>query len=271
MRSVRSATWAIVLAGVTGLALSACKGSGPSDEEKPIVVEQNGPIELGDSLPESTPSAEEVSVVEQPKPQPTRTVVIRERGPRNQAPAAETPSETPRENVTPSRPTAIPAGTAIPFTILAQIDSEHNQVGDTWTGRVSHDIVVAGHVVIPAGAAISGVVTAMNEGDRNGGRGYVTLDARSVETVNGTRSIAAAPVSGGHSYGDKGFPTKETAIGAGAGAVLGGVIGGKKGAAIGAAAGGAGGAAMGKARNDQEVALNSGSGLTITIQAPVAL
>ena len=88
---------------------------------------------------------------------------------------------------------------------------------------------------------------------------------------SGTRSIAATPVAGGHSYADKGFPTKETGIGAGAGAVLGGIIGGKKGAAIGAAAGGAGGAAMGAARDDYEVALNSGSDLTVRTTSSISL
>lgn len=264
MKSIIAGSIAILL----GLGVVACdRGPGEAEEDVPIVVEESGPIALGE--PDSIPFEEEVQVVDEPQPEVvTRTVVIRERP----APAAprEEPAEE-REDITPPRPTSVPAGTHIPIQILAQIDSEHHSVGDAWTGRVTRNVTVGGHVVIPAGAAVSGVVTAIDEGDASGGQGSITLDARSIETVAGTRAIAAAPVAGGASYRDEGFPTKETAIGAGAGAALGAIVGGKKGAAIGAAAGGAGGAAMGASRKDYEVAMAAGTNLTIRLESPVAL
>lgn len=258
--------WLLVLmVGSVGITALACGGEGADevDEDLPIVVEDSGPIALGDSV---GPTADEIDVVQERPRVIERTVVVRE-------PPRSEPSPQPAPDVAPapSRPSAIPAGTSISFTTLHQVDSEHNEVGSTWTGRVTRNVVVGGQVVIPAGATVSGVVTAMNEGDDNGGNGSVTLEARSVETAYGSRSISAPPVSGGHSYADKGFPTKETAIGAGAGAVLGGIIGGKKGAAIGAGVGGAGGAAMGKARDDYEVALNAGSNFTVRLNSPVGL
>ncbi|HKY59503.1 MAG TPA: hypothetical protein VJP59_00695 [Gemmatimonadota bacterium] len=257
--------WVLALAlGSFGVAAAACANEGADevDEDLPIVVEDGGPIALGDT---TGLGADEIDVVEERPRVVERTVIVRD-APRSE-PVVEQPSPAPA----PSRPSAIPAGTSIPFATLHQIDSEHNQVGSTWTGRVTRNVVVGGQVVIPAGATVTGVVTHMNEGDDNGGRGSITLEARSVETAYGTRSIAASPVAGGHSYADKGFPTKETGIGAGAGAVLGGIIGGKKGAAIGAAAGGAGGAAMGAARDDYEVALNAGSDLTVRLTSSVGL
>ncbi len=260
----------LLLVGLLTLGFAAC-GTGPDqaeDEDTPIVVEESGPIALG----ESDPTDDEIQVVDEDEPEVvTRTVVVRER-------PAPTPRESPRSETDddfvprgPARPSAVPAGTRIPIALLAQIDSEHNEVGSSWTGRVTRDVVVNGVVVIPSGAAVSGVVMAMNEGDDNGGGGSITLDARSIETVAGTRSLAAAPVSGGHSYGDKGFPTKETAVGAGAGAVIGGIVGGKKGAAIGAGVGGAGGAAMGTARDDYEVAMNAGTDLTLRTTSSIGL
>lgn len=257
----------VVLLVVFGLV--ACQGGEEAEEDVPIVVEETGPIALGE--PDTVPFEEEVQVVEEEEPRVvTRTVVVRERP----APARETPREEPVEeprDVTPARPTPIPAGTSVPIEILAQIDSENHDVGDAWTGRVTRDVTVNGRVVIPAGAAVSGVVTAIDEGDESGGNGSITLQARSIETVAGTRPIATAAVSGGRSYRDKGFPTKETAIGAGAGAAIGAVVGGKKGAAIGAAAGGAGGAAMGSSRRDYEVAMPAGTTLTIRIERPIEL
>ncbi|MGH7563421.1 MAG: YMGG-like glycine zipper-containing protein, partial [Gemmatimonadota bacterium] len=244
MRTQRSIErWLLVLTvGSIGIAALACGGEGADevDDDLPIVVEDSGPIALADSV---GPTADEIDVVEEQPRVVERTVVVRERPRVEPTPVAPAPDPTPA----PSRPSAIPAGTSISFSTLHQVDSEHNDVGSTWTGRVTRNVVVGGKVVIPAGATVTGVVTNMNEGDDNGGNGSITLEARSVETAYGTRSIAASPVAGGHSYADKGFPTKETAIGAGAGAVLGGIIGGKKGAAIGAGVGGAGGAAMGQA------------------------
>lgn len=265
MRSNKRSMIAVGVAALLAGAFLACQGD-TAEEDTPIVVEEGGPIALGESLP-SGPTEDEVQLAEEPRVV-TRTVVVRERP----APAPNTPEpREAREPITPARVSTIPSGTAVPVTLLAQIDSEHNEVGESWTGRVTRDVVVGGQVVIPAGAAVSGVVIAMDEGDQSEGNGSITLEARSIETTSGTRSIASAPVSGGHSYTDEGFPAKETAIGAGAGAAIGAIVGGKKGAAIGAAAGGMGGAAMGSARADYEVAMPAGTDFTIRISNTVAL
>jgi hypothetical protein len=263
MRSNRRSMIAAGMAALIAGTILACQGE-TAEEDTPIVVEEGGPIALGESLP-SGPTEEEIQLAEEPQVV-TRTVVVRERP----VPAPRDEPVT-RAPVAPSRPASIPAGTSVPVTLLAQVDSEHNDVGESWTGRVTRDVVVGGQVVIPAGAAVSGVVVAMDEGDRNEGRGSITLEARSIETTSGTRSIASAPVSGGHSYAEESFPAKETAIGAGAGAAIGAIVGGKKGAAIGAAAGGMGGAAMGSARADYEVAMPAGTDFTIRISSDVAL
>jgi len=263
MRSYNRSMIAVGVAALLAGGVLACQG-GTTEEDTPIVVEEGGPIALGESLP-SGPTEAEIQLAEEPRVV-TRTVVVRER-----PEPARTPEPEYREPVAPARVSTIPSGTAVPVTLLAQIDSEHNEVGQSWTGRVARDVVVGGQVVIPAGAAVSGVVIAMDEGDQNEGNGSITLEARSIETTAGTRSIASAPVSGGHSYADQGFPAKETAIGAGAGAAIGAIVGGKKGAAIGAAAGGMGGAAMGSARADYEVAMPAGTDITIRITSAVAL
>lgn len=268
MRSILRSILPVLLIGAVGATLAACGGEGgaeASDEEAPIVVEEGGPIALGDP----GPSEDEIDVVEEPEPEPrvVERTIIRERPraePRREEPAREAPRPAP-ESVT-----AIPSGTNVPVTMMVRLDSENHDVGDTWSGRVARDVVVRDRVVIPAGAAVSGVITAIDEGDRSG-NGSMTLVARSLETAEGTRSVAAAPVSSGVMYEDKGFPTKETAIGAGAGAALGAIIGGKKGAAIGAGVGGAGGAVAGNQRNDQEVAIESGTTVTIRLEEDVPL
>lgn len=250
----------LIVLGLAAVAL-ACNRGGGEPEDTPIVVEENEPITLGEP---TSPTAEEVDVVDEPRVI-TRTVVVRER-------PAPTRREQPRseEPARPTRPSAIPSGISIPISLLTNIDSQDNNVGDSWTGRVTRDVVVNGFVVIPGGSTVTGVITAMDEGDGDG-VGSITLDARSVETVSGTRSIAASPAAVGQVYEDNSFPARETAIGAGAGAVLGAIVGGKKGAAIGAAAGGAGGAAMGTARNQREVAAGAGTSFSVQTQSPVDL
>ena len=141
-----------VAIGVTaGLALGATASDRETAEEDiPIVVEESGPIALGD--PDTTPFGEEVQVIDDDEPQVvTRTVYVRERPAPTPSPAPTNDPDPAPQPVTPPRATAIPAGTSVPMEILAQIDSEHHNVGDAWTGRVTRDIVVNGRVVIPAG------------------------------------------------------------------------------------------------------------------------
>jgi len=263
MRSViRTSMLSMFVLGLSAFALAACNRGADEAEDTPIVIEESEPIALGEP---QEPGADEVEFVEEPRVI-TRTVVVRERpapAPRPEQPRDEAPAA-------PSRPSAIPAGTGIPVSLLTQIDSQNDDVGATWTGRVTRDVVVNGFVVIPGGSTVTGVVTAIDEGDGDG-VGSITLDARTVETVSGSRSLAGAPVGVGQVYEEGGFPARETAIGAGAGAVLGGIVGGKKGAVIGAAAGGAGGAAMGAARTDNEVMASAGTSFTIEVQSPVSL
>lgn len=255
-----------LLLALIALPLACNQGADEPEADLPIVVEESSPIALGEPEP---PTEAEIDIVEEPEPEViTRTVIIREQPRPEPEPEAEAAPEEPAE---PAAPTSIPTGTRIPIATVAQIDSEHNEVGEEWSATVTEDIVIDGHVVVTRGSIVRGVVTAMDEGDRTGGEGSITLEARSIDTIAGQRPIAARPVTGGHTYEDTGFPTKETGIGAGAGAVIGGIIGGKKGAAIGGVVGGAGGAAVGQGREDYEVAIDAGTPVVIVLSSPVAL
>lgn len=256
----------VLILALVAIPLGCNRGADEPEADLPIVVEESGPVALGEPEP---PTEAEIDIVEEPETEPevvTRTVIVRERPRPEPEPAAE-----PEEPAEPAMPTSIPTGTRIPIATVAQIDSEHNEVGEEWSATVTEDVVIDGHVVVPQGSTVRGVVTAMDEGDRTGGEGSITLEARSIDTVAGPRSLAARPVTGGHTYEDTGFPTKETGIGAGAGAVIGGIIGGKKGAVIGGAVGGAGGAAVGQGREDYEVVIDAGTPVVIVLSSPVAL
>lgn len=270
----------LLTAGIFLTVLMACgRGSDQVAEDQPIIVEDAGPIPLA----ENQPVEDEVDFVEE-EPEPeviTRTIVIREPAPAP-APArtpepepAPEPEETAVEEVAPEPPprvSEIPYGTQIAFSLLDRLDSENNEVGDEWVGQVTNDVVVDGQIVIAAGATVTGSIAEIEEGDSNGGQGWMILVANSVDTVDGRRAFDAVGVPAGESYEvTGGFPAKETGIGAGAGAIIGAIIGGKKGAAIGAGAGAAGGAVMGSARDDYEVSVREGTVVTIVLDSGISL
>ena len=99
-RSMIAAATAALLAGML-----ACQGE-TAEEDTPIVVEEGGPIALGESLP-SGPTEEEIQLAEEPRVV-TRTVVVREQPQPSRPPAAETEA---REPVAPARVSTIPAAT----------------------------------------------------------------------------------------------------------------------------------------------------------------
>ena len=85
---------ALLLAGASVFALTACQRGADEPDEAPIVVEESEPIALGEP---AEPAAEEVEFVDEPRVV-TRTVVVRER------PAPASPRVEPRVEE-PARPT----------------------------------------------------------------------------------------------------------------------------------------------------------------------
>jgi hypothetical protein len=165
-------------------------------------------------------------------------------------PVAPPPSPPPP----PPQKVTIPAGTQLSVRLNDSLDSEKNQVGDTFHGSLSAPIVIDGETVIPSGADVVGRVANVQSAGRFAGASLLTLELTSL-TVNG-KTYNVQTNQWTRSGEGKGKSTAEK-VGGGAavGAILGGLIGGGRGAAIGAAAGGAGGTGVAAAQKRNQIKL----------------
>jgi hypothetical protein len=148
----------------------------------------------------------------------------------------------------------IPAGTQLTVRLTDPLDSERNQVGDTFHGSLSAPIVINGETVIPSGADVVGRVADVKSAGRFAGNSVLTLELTSVSMNGRTYNIQTNQWSRAGKGEGKNTATK-VGGGAAAGAVLGGIIGGGKGAAIGAAAGAGAGTGVAASKKGEQIKL----------------
>ena len=164
----------------------------------------------------------------------------------------------------------IPDGTEFSIRLIDPLDSEKNQVGDSFRATLNHSIVVDDKTAIPAGADVMGRV----------------IDVKSATHFSGGSVLAVELVSvamGGKNYelhtqeyrkqgAARGKNTAEK-VGGGAavGAIIGAIAGGGKGAAIGAAAGAGAGTGAQAITKGQKVQFPTESVLNFHLASPVTV
>jgi hypothetical protein len=135
----------------------------------------------------------------------------------------------------------IPDGTELSIRLIDPLDSEKNQVGDSFRATLNHSIVVDERTAVPAGADVMGRVIDVKGATHFTGKAVLAVELVSL-TMGGksyelrTQEFRKEGVARGKNTAEK--------VGGGAalGAIIGGIAGGGKGAAIGATVGaGAGG------------------------------
>ena len=178
-----------------------------------------------------------------------------------QPPPVETPQETapppapaPPPPPPPPAKVTIPAGTQLSVRLNDPLDSERNQVGDSFHGSLSTPIVLDGETVIPSGADVVGRVANVQSAGRFAGNSLLTLELTSVSVNGRTYNIQTNQWSRQGKGEGKNTATK-VGVGTVAGAVLGGIIGGGKGAAIGAASGAGAGTGVAAAKKGEQIKL----------------
>src|SRR5215471_8410271 len=128
----------------------------------------------------------------------------------------------------------LPAGTEIRVRADEQIQADANNVGHSYSGKVSQDVTdSSGKVLIPKGSPAE--LKTLASGSK------VAVDLASVTVRGKKHTIEAGSYKPGKVGANK-TTAKYTGGGALAGAVIGAIAGGGKGAAIGTVAGGAAGA-----------------------------
>ena len=173
-------------------------------------------------------------------------------------------------------PLMMAAGTRVPATASDTISTRTAKAGDAFTATVSQDVKnPAGRVVIPAGATVSGTITAANPAPNPNSTGKIELAVTSVMVRGASYAIDASVVGMDTIMKGRGV-TKADAAKVAGGAVAGAIVGkllGKntKGAVIGGAAGAAAGAAAARQSRDIDVVIPKGAAITIQLNGPLTV
>jgi hypothetical protein len=193
---------------------------------------------------------------------------------RADAPAAANPAPEPASPVAAPafREVTIPAGTRMTIVLDTSVDSDTSHAEQPVAAHLSRPIAIQGHVVLPAGSHVNGVVTDATRSARVKGRAHVALRFTSV-TPRGDdeRYTIHTAAVGRTAPGTKKKDALEIAAPAAGGAIIGGLMGGKKGAVIGGAVGGGAGTGVVLSTRGQEVRLPRGSALTLRLSEPVTV
>lgn len=160
---------------------------------------------------------------------------------------------------------SIPRGAQTTVQLTRRLRTNALQVEDRFETITTEDIVVAGRVVVPAGATLRGVVAMVEPATRTNRN--AKLDLRFDLLTIGTQSfpIRARATRVLTSSGMRDDAVK-VGVGTAAGAVIGALLGGGKGAAIGGAIGAGGTLA---ATDGQEIDLAPGSTLRVAFDSTV--
>jgi hypothetical protein len=176
------------------------------------------------------------------------------------APPLQAQAETKPVSTTPPPPrkVTIPAGTQLTVRLNDPLDSEKNQIGDTWHGTLSAPITSDGETVVPSGADVIGRVADVKSAGRFAGNSALTIEVTSI-TVNGKSYSVQTNQWSREGKGEGKNTAVKVGGGAALGAIIGGLAGGGKGAAIGTVAGAGAGTGVSAAKKGQQIKLASES------------
>ncbi|MBI3278666.1 MAG: hypothetical protein HYZ57_02360 [Acidobacteria bacterium] len=164
----------------------------------------------------------------------------------------------------------MPAGSEISIRMIDDVDSERDQVGQTFRASVDEPVMVDGKTLIPRGADVAVKLVEDKQSGRLSGRTELTLDLQSI-TLNGrnvdilTQEVTTASESRTARTG------KVVGGTAALGAIIGAIAGGGKGAAVGAVTGAGAGAAVQVLTKGQRVRIPPETRLVFTLQQPVRI
>jgi hypothetical protein len=161
----------------------------------------------------------------------SRPPISQDRVPQN---SANEPSE---QYGPPPNLLTIPAGTVVIMRLNEPLSSDHNQIGDQFTGVLEQPIVVNGWVVARRGQTVVGQVKSVKKAGRVTGTSQLGVELTNLTLVDGGQAPILTELwkaSGGTSHG---ADATTIAGGTGLGAAIGAAADWGRGAAIGAGAG----------------------------------
>jgi hypothetical protein len=160
----------------------------------------------------------------------------------------------------------IPYGAKLTVRLDSGVNSRTAKTGQTFHGRLAHNLVVNGKSIADAGAPVKGKVTHAKPSGRLHAPGELTLRLTSVEIQGKTVPITSTAYRAKGKSHTKGNVEK-IGGGAAAGALIGGLAGGGKGALIGTAVGAGAGTGVAAATGKEEASVPAEAALTFTTTA----
>ncbi len=164
----------------------------------------------------------------------------------------------------PPKKITIPAGTQLTVRLNDSLDTERNQVGDSFHATLGAPIVIDDETVIPSGADVVGHVVDVKSAGRFAGNSLLTLELTSLSVNGRTYNIQTS-----HWSREGKGEGKNTAVkaggGAAIGAIIGGIAGGGKGAAIGSVAGAGAGTGAAATKKGEQIKLAPESTLSFLL------
>ncbi len=163
----------------------------------------------------------------------------------------------------------IPAGTVVIMRINEPLSSDHNQVGDRFTGVLDQPIVVNGWVVARRGQTVMGQVKSVQKAGRVKGVSQLGVELTDLTLVDGQQAPVLTELwkaSGGTSHG---ADAATIVGGTGLGAAIGAAADWGRGAAIGAGAGAVAGIGAVLLTRGRPTILEPESQLTFRLVDPV--
>lgn len=182
----------------------------------------------------------------------------------DRADRAERPSEAIVRNIT------IADNTVMDVTLNTALASDTSRVEQTVNGTLASPVIVDGITVIPAGSALGGHVTHVEESAKIKGRAALGFRFTTLTVNSRTYDIDTTPLSY-VAEGTKKDDAVKIGVGAAAGAVIGAITGGKKGAAIGTAVGAGAGTGVVLATDGKEIRLAEGRKLKVSLTTPLTI
>ncbi len=179
---------------------------------------------------------------------------------------------------------SLPAGTAVRIKLENTLATFSSKQGDTFSGRVTEAVALAGKTVIPVGATVQGTVGRVSEPRRVQGRPSIALYPHTVILPDGSRyslnaTVVDTSLRNGTDVNEEGTfkgqardrgDNVELAAGAAGGGVIGALAGGGKGFLVGAAIG-AGATTIHWLTKHHSAVLPAGTELVMELSRPMVM
>lgn len=173
-------------------------------------------------------------------------------------------------NSGPSRGADVPAGTVLKVRMIDSVDSQVNQLGQTFQASLDEPVTINGETIIPRGADVVAKLVDDKQSGKISGRTELTLDLVSIR-VNGRMVDLNTEEVTTSSESRTGRSSKVIGGTAALGAIIGAIAGGGKGAAVGAVSGAGAGTAVQVLTKGQRVRIPAETRLSFTLQSAVRI